>query len=137
MESIVDTADFKLKEAKVIAKETKERAHAIEAKAQAIEVQVTFAETWAVDEYKKSKDFKYEVIKGIYNAFQLGFVECKKKVSETFSKLDLDSIIAIELEQEEEGEDEGEAEDAKEADEGGADARDEQAIQETIGDGRG
>lgn len=45
-----------------------------------------------------SKDFEDEVAEGAYDTFQLEFVEGKKKVSKTFSQLELGGIVDIELE---------------------------------------
>lgn len=133
LESRVNTISFKLKEAEVIAQEAKERAEAVEAKAQAAEVEVTLANTRAIEEYKKSKDFKDEVTEATYDAFQLVFVECKK-VTKAFLEFDLGSIIAIEAEQQEEGEaEEVEAGEVEESTREVTDTGTERAsIQETI-----
>lgn len=52
-----------------------------------------------MEEYKKSKGFEDKVIEGSYDAYQLRFMECKKKVIEAFLELHLGSIIAIKPEQ--------------------------------------
>lgn len=48
------------------------------------------------EEYKKLVDFKDEVSEAACDAFQKGFVECKRKVANAFPKLDLRSIVSIE-----------------------------------------
>lgn len=45
---------------------------------------MTFAGSQAVEEYKKYKNFEDDVTEGAYGAFELGFMECKKKVAESF-----------------------------------------------------
>ena len=50
---------------------------------------MTSASTQVVEEYKKFMDFEDEVVKGTYNAFQLRFVDCKKKFTKAFLELDL------------------------------------------------
>lgn len=47
----------------------------------------------AVDEYKKSKDFKVEVAEGCLESLHLRFLECKKKVAKIFPSLCLSTII--------------------------------------------
>lgn len=44
--------------------------------------------------YKKSKDFEYRVAESSLDAFDMGFVQCKK-VTETFLGLTLDYIIGL------------------------------------------
>lgn len=50
-------------------------------------MKATSTGTQVVEEYKKSKDFKDEVIEAAYDAFKLDFVECKKKVIKAFLEL--------------------------------------------------
>lgn len=73
-------------------------------------------------------------MEGVYDAFLLRFMECKKKVIQAFLELHLGSIIAIKPEQQEEGkEEEGEVEDAEEVTKGATNAGVKEAsIQETI-----
>lgn len=103
MESRAQTITFKLKEAEVMAWEAEEKAEAVEAeeKAEAASVGVQ-----AVKEYKKSMAFEDEVGEAAFDAYQKGFVEGKRMVMEDFRELNLISIMAIELEQQEEVEDE-------------------------------
>lgn len=103
MEFWAKTTSFKLKEAKVMALEAKERAEVAKTKAWVVKVEVTSVGTQVVMEYKKSKDFEDEVSEAAYDAYQQGFVKCKKMVTEAFLGLDLASIVDVEPEQQEEG----------------------------------
>lgn len=69
LESQVDTISFKLKKVKVVAWEVEESAMATEAKSRAIEVGTTSVGAWAIEEYKKSKDFLYKVSKATYDVY--------------------------------------------------------------------
>lgn len=133
VESQLKIFNFRVTKAEVIAWEAQERVQAIEAKTQTTELQVIYVGVRAVEEHKKFKNFKDEVVQGAYDAFQLKFMECKKKVIKALSELNLDSIITIEPEQEEEGAEEGETCTTEVAIEEAADIEDKQAaIQETI-----
>lgn len=107
---------FKQKEAEVVARNVEEKAEAAKAKAWAVEVEATSASSWVVAYYKRSKDFKDEVSKAAWDAFQQGFTEAKKKVAKAFLSIDLANIMAMEPKQQEEGEEKevmvGEAKDA-------------------------
>lgn len=58
-------------------------------------------------EYKDSNTFKADIAVATIEAYNLGFDDCKKKVADTFSSLDLHWIIPT-GELEEDGEDKGE-----------------------------
>lgn len=59
----------------------------------------------AIDEYKKSTNFKKEVTKMLSYCYEYGFDDCKEKVKELFPKLNLKKIVLREEEgEEEEGE---------------------------------
>lgn len=89
---------LKLQGAESRAKEDKEKAMATEVMAWATKTK----EVRAIKEYKKLIDFEDEVNEATCDALQKGFVECKKKVTEAFPKLKLDSIILAKPKSEEE-----------------------------------
>lgn len=112
MESQVKSVTVKLNATKVTVWEVG-RARAVEVKVRATEVEATaLAGTQAIEEYKKSEDFKDEVSEAAYDAFLKGCAECKRKVTKAFPDLDPKSITIEEPEQQEE---EVEADAAKEA----------------------
>lgn len=69
---------------------------------------MTYASARAVEVYKKSKIFEDEDIEGSYDAYQLGFTKCKKKVIEALLGLNLDGIIDVKPEEKGKEEEEGE-----------------------------
>lgn len=60
----------------------------------------------AVEEYKASKAFFEELVESSMEAYQVRFTECKDKVAQAFSELDMSNIINVETN---EGEGEGKA----------------------------
>lgn len=80
LEFQVDTISFRLKEAKVVAQGVEERVKPVKAKTQAIEVEVTLTSTRAVEEYKKSKDFRDEVSKATYVLSSKGSLSARKRL---------------------------------------------------------
>lgn len=52
----------------------------------------------AIKGYKNSEDFKGEISEAAYDAFPMGFIECKGKVTKAFPDLDLRNIVVEELE---------------------------------------
>lgn len=104
-ESIVILANQRLGLAHAIAKDNNNRAKEVEAKACTVKEKVTLiasVASLAIKNFKNSEDFKNGVGEAIYNAYLKGFTMCKVKVSEAFSGLDLQDIIAEDEEQEEE-----------------------------------
>lgn len=61
----------------------------------------------AVKDYNKSKNFKLEVIEGCIDSYHLRFSDCKKKVTQAFSSLDVKDIVESDEESENEEDDEG------------------------------
>lgn len=96
LESRVKSINLKLGAIVVTIWRAEERVEVAKAKAQAAEAKVALVGTWAIDEYKKSEDFKGEVGEAAYDAFLKGFTKCKGKVIKAFSDLDLGNIIAKE-----------------------------------------
>lgn len=78
---------------------SKSRTTTTNARAKAVKEHVSFVGARAIEEFQWSKAFEDEVAKGCLDAFYLRFAECKKKVAEAFLRLDLDSIINIEPEE--------------------------------------
>lgn len=68
-----------------------------------LQVKATQATTdQAIEEYKRSKDFKNEMVEGCLEALHLGFLECKKEGSQAFQELNLSAIVEFDDECEEE-----------------------------------
>lgn len=128
MEARLQTSNFKVMEAEVVAREAEDGAQATEPKAQAIEAQATSISARALEKYKKSMNFKDEVIKGSYDVYQLGFTECKKKVVEAFPRLNLDGIVSIKPIEKGKAEEECEAKEVEESTKGATDIKIGQAI---------
>lgn len=63
----------------------KERVEVLKAKIKEAQLEVDKA----VEDYKKSENFKLEVAEGCIDSHHLGFLDCKKKVAMAFSTLDL------------------------------------------------
>lgn len=81
-----------------------ERVGVLKAKVKAAHLEVNKA----IKEYKKTEDFKLEVVEVCINFYHLEFSDCKKKVALAFFYLDLKDIVESNEEGEEEEDSEGE-----------------------------
>lgn len=75
-----------------------------EAKAHVIKEEVKSMRPKEIEDYKKSKDFEDEVVEGSLDAYKLGFVEYKKRITKAFLALDLSNITDAKPKEEEEAE---------------------------------
>lgn len=78
-------------EAETTKQEVKEKAKFVEAQAASVGTRV-------VEEFRKFEDFEVELNKGYFDAFQIGFDDCKRVVK-AFPGLDLSSMVAVESEE--------------------------------------
>lgn len=82
----------------------------METRVQVAEEKAISVRAQAIEDYRKSKDFKNKVAKGSLDAYKIEFTKYKKKVAKAFSALDMSRITDLESKEKVRGEEEGEEE---------------------------